>query len=615
MIWLLIGCSATWEAIDGDGDGVSILEGDCDDTDPAVSTGANQLWYADSDGDGIGDPAVQAIGCSAPDGYVADDRDCDDSRLDIYPGATELCDGLDNDCDGLIDDDPADPIISFFDGDSDGFGDGTASTARCEVPPGYVTDDTDCDDTEPLVFPGSTAAEVPFDGLDTDCDGRDYCTDLSCDGRPDVVLVELFDGSSWQQQVRIVYGEGELLGASPTLLSGERLTDAAVGDFNGDGYLDIAAASAVNLSDSILSPVFWGSSDGHSDSARELLAAPGAEAVLAEDLNGDGLPELIFASHSRSDGGVLSYETDAVIYWATPDGFLITPPTLLPAAGALAVAAADLSGDGALDVVLCNHRDNTPEAFNVSSTIYWGGDFRDVTELPVSGCRGLDIADLDGDGDLDLAFASYRDGTSSASSSRVYWSDGGSFSSASVTELPTVAAFSVQAVDLDVDGFPELVFGSLLDDVAGNAYSTSTRIYWGSEQGYSVDAVSELDAAASERPLLTDLNRDGFPELIAPGYAAGVSDFTPESLIYWGSAAGPSAADVTALSTQNAHHVAAGDLDGDGFPELVFGSFYSGDGHSTQSRVCWGSGGGYDDDEVQLLSTIGVWAAPLIVGP
>ena len=75
--------------------------GDCDDTDPQVTIEVS--WYQDLDGDGFGNPAVDIIACSPPAGYVADNTDCVDSDSGVYPGAVELCDDLDNNCDGVID--------------------------------------------------------------------------------------------------------------------------------------------------------------------------------------------------------------------------------------------------------------------------------------------------------------------------------------------------------------------------------------------------------------------------------------------------------------------------------------------------------------------------------
>jgi len=55
-------------------------------------------WFADTDGDGHGDPAAGVMACAAPAGHVASDDDCDDTQPLVHPGAMEVCDGLDDDC-------------------------------------------------------------------------------------------------------------------------------------------------------------------------------------------------------------------------------------------------------------------------------------------------------------------------------------------------------------------------------------------------------------------------------------------------------------------------------------------------------------------------------------
>ena len=72
------------------------------DADDAVD------WYGDGDGDGYGDPAVVTHACVAPSGSLADNTDCDDAAADVHPGATELCNLFDDDCDGTVDESDAD---------------------------------------------------------------------------------------------------------------------------------------------------------------------------------------------------------------------------------------------------------------------------------------------------------------------------------------------------------------------------------------------------------------------------------------------------------------------------------------------------------------------------
>ncbi len=177
-------------ACDLDEDGYSVPD-DCDDDDASINPAAVELcdgvdndcdgdvdeasaadaptWYADSDGDGYGDPDDSVVSCTAPSGYVADDSDCDDDQTGVNPGATEYCDGIDNDCDGDVDeDDAADASTWYADSDGDMYGDPSVSTAACDQPSGYVADDNDCDDSTTAANPGATEY---CDAIDNDCDG------------------------------------------------------------------------------------------------------------------------------------------------------------------------------------------------------------------------------------------------------------------------------------------------------------------------------------------------------------------------------------------------------------------------------------------------------------
>jgi len=173
---------------------------DCDDSDRTVYPGATETcdgvdedcdgrvddnatdavrYYADTDGDRYGDPATSTLDCAAPSGYVANDDDCDDDAASVYPTATELCNGVDDDCDGSVDDGATGSATWYADTDADSFGDAASGVNDCIQPSGTVTDATDCDDTDGSVYPGAT--EIPYDGIDQDCVGGDLA-DLDGDG-------------------------------------------------------------------------------------------------------------------------------------------------------------------------------------------------------------------------------------------------------------------------------------------------------------------------------------------------------------------------------------------------------------------------------------------------
>ena len=175
--------------LDADGDGFP--QGlDCDDQDPEVYPEAEErcdgiddncdgqtddeaavdapTWWPDADGDGYGDAAYPTTACAAPPGHVADTGDCDVADSAIHPGADERCDGLDDDCDGEIDEEAIDAPAWYPDLDGDGFGDLAAPTPSCAAPSGLISDDSDCDDVDPNTFPGATER---CDAVDQDCDG------------------------------------------------------------------------------------------------------------------------------------------------------------------------------------------------------------------------------------------------------------------------------------------------------------------------------------------------------------------------------------------------------------------------------------------------------------
>jgi hypothetical protein len=145
---------------------------DCDDTNPSTypdapelcdgldnncngrTDGKNEIeqlfWYADQDGDGFGDPLSEVLDCAPPEAdWIDMGDDCDDSMDAVFPGATEICNGLDDNCIGGIDEAP----LIDFDEDEDGY---------------LACGDGDCDDGDAKVYPGAFDA---CDDHDNDCDG------------------------------------------------------------------------------------------------------------------------------------------------------------------------------------------------------------------------------------------------------------------------------------------------------------------------------------------------------------------------------------------------------------------------------------------------------------
>ena len=120
----------------------------------------------DIDGDGFsGDTKTQA--CQQPSNGSLNNDDCDDDDIISFPGADEICDGKDNDCNGTEDDNPIDPLTFYFDKDSDGFGTNLDIVQDCVSPAGYADNPNDCNDDDVSINPD--ASEL-CDSIDNDCD-------------------------------------------------------------------------------------------------------------------------------------------------------------------------------------------------------------------------------------------------------------------------------------------------------------------------------------------------------------------------------------------------------------------------------------------------------------
>ena len=342
------------------------------------------------------------------DGYVAED-DCDDGQDAVFPGAPEVCNERDDNCDGAVDDQPTDAETWFLDADGDGFGSGEASVQACTPPSGYLAEGGDCDDDRGDTYPGAT--DEPYDGIDQDCEGGDLrdvdgdeadsatvggadCNDLDPSIGPEGAET-CFDGID-QDCDGLDLQDCDLDGHSPPSVGGddcddddatvhpeaaESWQDAGV-DNDCDGRLDDVIRQSVGTADVVIDPP-------------DTTGYTGGSVGTLPDMDGDGLAEVWMTAPYESDrvgkGGALYIVPSAAlnpgVVRVDEAGWSIQGATAGAYFGS-GVAIGELDGRGAVLI-------GEPGADSGSGAL-WAVDPDDLGALGVVGVTDLGVALVEG---------------------------------------------------------------------------------------------------------------------------------------------------------------------------------------------------------------------------
>ncbi len=623
--------------------------GDCDDANAAVNPAAEETcneidddcdglvddddddlvgsytWYPDADSDGYGEDGGEILACEEPsEPVLSTSGDCDDNDAEVNPDALEICDDIDNDCDGTIDGADATGTRTWYaDVDSDSYGDATSTTTNCSEPSGYCSDDTDCDDGDPNVNPGAT--DWYDDGVDSDCDGADggvttlpgdntyvdgatdslsgwsvdLC-DLDADGLDDAVVSAPFEGGDYSGQVGVFYGS---------------------------------------------SITTWGSSISLSDADVVITGSPAGFLgynVRCGDLDGDGLGDLVIANgevHSSAVGIDTDWEVDlfygrtagwpSAMDQADADAVLVQPMGA-PSDGSVngnIIELADLDGDGAMELVVLFYGGSS--AFTVGEAwvlaVAGGSALSGQSTLEAEAwwtwipsdqdtfdrIRILD--DLDGGGTSDVTVFQAGWNGADTDSGQVMWV--GDATTSGQATLDDVATGSIEgdqyalyfgltgaSGDFDGDGAMDLAVSAYGDETGTRSYPGSVYLFSDSAAygtlGYSAtDTADALVLGTQANGYLGfqirsagDANGDGADDLFAVEYQGGSSYQGALWLMGGSLLSGTSDVDeVTLLTWEGSstdgglgREIAIGDLDGDGLADALVGSPYS---DSYQGRV------------------------------
>lgn len=271
--------------------------------------------------------------------------------------------------------------------------------------------------------------------------------DLNRDGYLDLVLGAFESADHPNTQVIVYYGsaDGYTSGRRTAIDVPGRSIGCLIADFNRDGELDIVIGSFTE--DKVIT--YWGSKGRYASDRRTVLPYPAPIDLEAADFNGDGWLELIVASYY--DSVAQHHDMGSTIFWGAPAGWTQARSQSLPGMTPLGLAVADLDSDGHLDLVSPHYHGELSRE-DMPSYIFWGSktgvEARRRTSLIVNSASEVVVADFDGDGKLDLAFAAHSIDPGHLLESPVFYNDGKRFASPRVQYLPAVGPHYMWVQDI-----------------------------------------------------------------------------------------------------------------------------------------------------------------------
>ncbi len=583
---------------------------DCDGiTDEADAVDAG-TYQPDADGDGYGAGAGGVVACTAPADHVlavaGPGVDCDDGDPAVFPGATELCNGTDDDCDGTTDEsDAADAVTWYVDGDADGYGGLAVAGVACTPITGASQTNTDCDDTDGDANPGAT--EV-CSGVDDDCDG------LIDDNDPSVNILDPWyldgDGDGYgdlASPLAVCAGPTGFVDDASDCDDGDAAVSPSATEVCRNGVDDDCDGTATGCE--AVGTLSLPSADAWFEGDVGAVAA--GSAGLFVDLDGDGLDDVVVGAPGARSGGAVG---GAYIFHGTATGGLdvsaadvsLFGDVVGEQAGAT-LAAGDVNDDGVPDLVVGSCPPPTAvtsvgRAFVFLGPVTSSGNLEDgaltlegVDEDDALGCSLSASGDITGDSIVDLLVGVPGEDSGGRDAGGVWLYTGPLSAGAFAGELwlegvstgDGAGGAVASGLDLDGDAVEDMVVGAPGASASGGAaYVALGPVTVGSDLSVADARLAGQvagDLAGTAVASAGDLNDDGYTDLLigAPGHDVGATDggavyvvlgrsgaWVDRSLSFAsGRVTGSSARGGLGSSVS-----AAGDTDADGILEFVAGA-------------------------------------------
>jgi hypothetical protein len=378
-------------------------------------------------------------------------------------------------------------------------------------------------------------------------------------------------------------------------------------DVNQNGNIDILSVNSHPLIEMLDLSIYWGNGKDYSIKNHTYIPVNGPMWVTADDVNGNGVTDLIVANYSNGTWT----QMDSYIYYGCLDEavyekddgewkfypFCKRQP--LPSINAQKAVTGDFNQDGYTDIVIAfsggywEYRDRTSDGV-AHSRIYWGtedGFYEgNYTEIRTSGATDVVSADVNKNGWLDLIFANSEGGYSF-----IYYGGENGYSDVRMTKLPTNKAHAVAVGDLNGNGWLDVLFA--------NEEGTVSFAYMNTYGEYSADNRIEFETYTAKGVVVADFNNNGYKDVFFSNHQHSLSgdpnlaNRLIDSYIYFGSEDGFDHENRLSMPTIGAWGAAAADLNNNGWIDLVVANFQEHYSYEVPTFIYWNGPDGFSENK------------------